>query len=131
MRLSHFPAGLVLLAVLALCGCSSVSVSSRTYPGVQPYLPTDPSQVGLLRSDPSIPFIRLGEVTVSLDGNPSQPDIASALTKQAALMGASAVVVVYSGSASMGVMYSGALWAPVDPTLASQPVVIGVAIRYT
>ena len=131
MRSFHPVTSLALVALLGLAGCSSLSVSSRTYPDAPPYPPTDPSQVALLQSDPSIPFVRLGEVTVSLDGNPSQPDIASALVKRAALMGATAVVVVYSGAANMGVMYSGALWTPVDPTQANQPVVIGVAIHYT
>lgn len=131
MRLSAPLALVVLSALLTQVGCSTLSASSRRYPDAPLYPPTDPSQVELLQNDPSIPFVRLGEVTVSLDGNPSQPDIASALAKQAALLGATAMVVVYSGSASMGVMYSGALWAPTDPSQAGQPVVIAVAIRYS
>ncbi len=118
---------------LALAGCGGISASTRMYPDAPSYAPTDPSSVEILRSDPSVPFVRLGEVTLSMQGSPSQQAIASALAKQAAAMGATAVVLVYDGSASMGVMYSGALWAPAPPapTQASQPVLIAVAIRYT
>ena len=122
-----------LLAALALAGtgCSTLSASSRTYPDAPSYPPTDASSVEILRTDPSVPFVRLGEVTVPLQGNPSQQEIASAIAKRAAQMGATAVVLVYDGSASMGVMYSGPLWTPSDPSLANSPVVIAVAIRYT
>lgn len=124
-------AGVVLAVGLAASGCGGLSTSSRMYPNAAPYPPTDPSSVELLRNEPSVPYVRLGEVTVSLDGNPSQQAIAQALTKQAAQMGATAVVLVYDGSASMGVMYSGPLWAPGDPSQGNQQVVIAVAIRYT
>jgi hypothetical protein len=47
-------------------------------------------------------------------------------------MGATAVVLVFDGSNSMGVMYSGPLWSPPppDPMMQSQQVLIAVAIRY-
>ena len=121
----------LLLGLVAASGCGGLSASSRSYPDAPPYAPTDPSSVELLRSEPSIPYVRLGEVTVSVQGNPSQQDIAQALLKQAARMGATAVVLVYDGSASMGVMYSGPLWSPADPSQANQQVVIGVAIHYS
>ncbi len=120
-----------LLAALVLAGCGGLSATSRAYAGAPSYAPTDASAVEVLRSEPAVPYVKLGEVTVSLQGNPSQKDIAQALAKQAAQMGATAVVLVYDGSASMGVMYSGPLWAPSDPSMASQPVVIAVAIRYS
>jgi len=120
-----------MVLALLLPGCASLGVSSRRYPDAPPYAPTDPASVEILRTDPAVPFVRLGEVTVSLQGNPSQPDVSSALARAAAQMGATAVVLVFDGSASMGVAYSGALWAPADPSLASQPVLVAVAIRYT
>ena len=121
------------LALLALAGCASVSATSRRYPDAPAYAPTDPAAVEILRNDPTIPFVRLGEVTVSLQGNPSQQDVSFAVAKAAAQMGATAAVLVFDGSASWGVAYSGALWAPgpVDPTQASSPVLVAVAIRYT
>lgn len=131
MRQPQQSVACVLVLALGLSGCASISATSRRYPDAPPYAPTDPASVEILRSDPAIPFVRLGEVTVSLQGNPSQQDVASALARQAALMGATAVVLVFDGSASWGVAYSGALWAPVDPSQASQPVLVAVAIHYT
>ena len=123
----------LLAASLALGACGGLSASSRMYPGAPTFSPTDASAVEVLRSEPVIPYVRLGEVTVSLQGNPSQQAISQALQKQAAQMGATGVVLVFDGSQSMGVMYSGPLWSPPppDPSMQSQQVVIGVAIRYT
>lgn len=122
-------ASALLLAAMAAAGCSSVNATSRTYPDAPSFAPTDPSSVEILRSDPAIPYVRLGEVTISLQNNPSQDAIAKALREQAAKMGATAAVLVYDGSQAMGVMYSGPMWAPADPTQLGQ-VVIAVAIRY-
>ncbi len=118
---------------LAVAGCASISATSRRYPDAPAYAPTDPTSVEILRNDPAIPFVRLGEVTVSLQGNPSQQDVSFAVAKAAAQLGATAAVLVFDGSASLGVAYSGALWTPVppDPSQASQPVLVAVAIRYT
>ncbi|MGO8968495.1 MAG: hypothetical protein ACLQDQ_02895 [Myxococcaceae bacterium] len=130
-RFDKATAAFLAALALALVGCGGISASTRRYPDAPSYAPTDASSVEILRSDPSIPFVKLGEVTLSLQSNPSQQEIASALAKQAAAMGATAVVLVYDGSARMGVMYSGSLWAPVDSSQANQPVLIAVAIRYT
>jgi hypothetical protein len=125
-------AGVVVLAVSGLfCpGCSSVSATTRTYPDAPTFPPTDPSAVEILRSEPAVPYVRLGEITLSLQSNPSQQDIAQSLKQQAAQMGATAVLLVYDGSQAMGVMYSGPAWAPADPTQLGQ-VLIAIALRYT
>lgn len=124
-------AGWVLLAMAALVlpGCSSVSATTRTYPGAPTFAPTDPSSVEILRSEPAIPYVKLGEVTLSLQGNPSQDALTEALKKQAAAMGATGALLVYDGSQAFGVMYSGPAWAPADPTQLGQ-VLIAIAIRY-
>jgi hypothetical protein len=120
----------VAVAGLVLPACSSINVSTRTYPDAPTFAPTDPSAVEILRTDPPIPYVRLGEITLSLQSNPSQDAIAQALKKQASLMGATAVLLVYDGSQAMGVMYSGPAWAPADPTQLGQ-VLIAIALRYT
>jgi len=118
-------------AALLFFGCGGINATTRVYPDAPTFPPTDPSAVEVLRSEPSVPYVRLGEVTLSLAGNPSRQSLSEALQKSAAQMGATAVVLVYDGSQSMGVMYSGPLWAPADPSVASQQVLIAVAIRYT
>jgi hypothetical protein len=121
---------LLCTASVVLAACSSVSASTRVYPGAPSFAPTDPSAVEVLRSEPAIPYARLGEITVSLQGNPSQQELSQTLQKQAAQLGATAVVLVFDGSQSYGVMYSGPLWSPADPSAYGQQVLIAVAIRY-
>ncbi len=122
---------LLVSALLLLLSCSGVSASTRMYPGAPTFAPTDPSAVEVLRTEPAVPYVRLGEVTLSLQGNPSQQQLSQALQKQAAQMGATAVVLVFDGSQSYGVMYSGPLWSPADPSSYGTQVLIAVAIRYT
>jgi ABC-type sugar transport system substrate-binding protein len=125
------PASALWLAAAAMAagGCSSVNASSRTYPDAPSFAPTDPSAVEILQSDPAMPYVRLGEVTISLQNNPSRDAIAKAVKEQAAKMGGTAAVLVYDGSQAMGAMYSGPMWAPADPTQLGQ-VLIAVVIRY-
>jgi hypothetical protein len=127
----RFPlAGVALLsAALVVPACSSISASTRTYPGAPTFPATDPAAVEILRSEPAIPYVRLGEITLSLQSNPSQDALGQAIKQQAAGMGATAAILVYDGSQAMGVMYSGPAWAPADPTQLGQ-VLVAVAIRY-
>jgi|SRR5277367_1469175 len=122
---------LLTTAGLMALGCSGVSASTRMYPGAPVFAPTDASAVEVLFSEPALPYVRLGEVTLSLQGNPSQQELSKALQKQAAQMGATAVVLVFDGSQTYGVTYSGPLWSPADPSAYGAQVLIAVAIRYT
>ena len=122
---------LLATALLSSCACGGVTASTRMYPGAPTFAPTDPAMVEVLRTEPAVPYVRLGEVTLSLQGNPSQQALSQALQKQAAQMGATAVVLVFDGSQSYGVMYSGPLWSPADPSSYGSQVLIAVAIRYT
>jgi hypothetical protein len=122
---------LLATALLSLCACGGITATTRLYPGAQTFPPTDPAMVEVLRTEPAVPYVRLGEVTLSLQGNPSQQALSQALQKQAAQMGATAVVLVFDGSQSYGVMYSGPLWSPADPSSYGSQVLIAVAIRYT
>jgi hypothetical protein len=132
MGLRHtFTSSLLATALLAVSACGGVTASTRMYPGAPSFAPTDASLVEVLRSEPAVPYVRLGEVTLSLQGNPSQPELTKALQKQAAQMGATAVVLVFDGSQTYGVVYSGPLWSPADPSSYGSQVLIAVAIRYT
>jgi len=122
---------LLVTVLLFVSACGGISASTRVYPGAPTFAPTDPAMVEVLRTEPSLPYVRLGEVTLSLQGNPSQQQLSQALQKQAAQMGATAVVLVFDGSQSYGVMYSGPLWSPADPSSYGSQVLIAVAIRYS
>ena len=125
MRLRQtLASSLLATALVAVSACGGVSASTRMYPGAPTFAPTDPAAVEVLRNEPAMPYVRLGEITLSLQGNPSQQE-------QAAQMGATAVVLVFDGSQSYGVIYSGPLWSPADPSSYGTQVLIAVAIRYS
>lgn len=122
---------LLVTVLLSVSACGGISASTRSYPGAPSFAPTDPAMVEVLRTEPALPYVRLGEVTLSLQGNPSQQQLSQALQKQAAQLGATAVVLVFDGSQSYGVVYSGPLWSPADPSSYGSQVLIAVAIRYS
>src|SRR5262245_32188513 len=115
---------------LLATGCNTVSVQSTQYVGVQTYPPTDPAAVQILRTEPTMQNIRLGEVTVEPQGKPTKEQIEAKLQKAAAKMGANAVVIVADRTMVTGATVMGPWWGrTVTPDMGR--VIIGVAIRYT
>ena len=124
--------GLLLVAVALpfLTGCQTVSVQSTQYIGVPSYPPTDPATIQILRTEPTQPNIRLGEITLepSSQSTPA-PEIEQKLRQAAAKMGANAAVIVADRTAIMGGVVTGPWWGrSVQPTYGR--VVVAVAIRY-
>ena len=117
--------------LLALTGCNTISVQSNQYVGVQTYPPTDPATVQVMRTEPTRPNVKLGEVTVepsSMDTPVSK--IEAKLQAAAAKMGANAVVIVVDRTQQMGATVSGGWYdRQVSPVIGR--VIVGVAIRYT
>ncbi len=121
---------LVVLLVTLLGGCSYVSVSTRQYLGVPPHEPTDPGSVQVLRSEPTLPNERLGEITLEPQGNPSVTEMEDKLRQAAAHMGADAAVIVADTTEYMGSYVTGPWWGrEIHPEYGR--VIIAVAIRYT
>ena len=123
-------AGLTALALLA-AGCNTISVSSKQYLGGPTFPPTDPATVQILRQPPTAAHVRLGEVTVIPQGNPSVATIEARFRERAARMGANAVVIVFDrtmllGTTVMGGPWWGGAWVTPD----TGRVIVGVAIRY-
>jgi hypothetical protein len=117
-------------ALLLLTGCNTVSVQTTAYVGVPNYPPTDPATVEILRQPPTAPNIRLGEITVEPQGNPTKEQIESKLQKAAAKLGANAVAIVADRTMVTGATVMGPWWGrSVTPDMGR--VIIGVAIRYT
>jgi hypothetical protein len=116
--------------VLVATGCNTVSVQSTQYIGVASYPPTDPLSVQIVRQPPTAPNIRLGEITVEPQGNPTKEAIEAKLQKAAAAMGANAVVIVADRTMITGATVMGPWWGrSVTPDMGR--VIVGVAIRYT
>lgn len=119
------------LALVALTGCNTVSTSVKQDIGGPTYAPTDPAQVQILRTVPTRPHVRLGEVTAepSSDSVPVT-EIEAALQKAAAKMGADAAVVVYDKTQTTGAFVTGPWWGRSVQTIQGR-VIIAVAIHYT
>jgi len=119
------------VALVALTGCNTVSTSVKQDIGGPTYAPTDPAQVQILRTQPTRPHVRLGEVTVqpSSDSVPVA-EIEAALQKAAAKMGADAAVVVYDKTQTTGAYVTGPWWGRQVQTIQGR-VIIAVAIHYT
>jgi hypothetical protein len=119
------------VALFALTGCNTVSTSVKQDIGGPTYAPTDPAQVQILRTQPTRPHVRLGEVTAepSSDSVPVT-EIEAALQKAAAKMGADAAVVVYDKTQTTGAFVSGPWWGRSVQTVQGR-VIIAVAIHYT
>jgi hypothetical protein len=127
----HWIASFAALAALSvLTGCQSVYTSRIQYVGEPRFAPSDPAQVQILRADPTRPYARLGEVRVqpsSLSVDITR--IEEALRKEAAKLGADAVLVVYDQTEVTGTMVTGT-WGIQSMVPIQGRVVVAIAIKY-
>src|SRR6266436_5790058 len=94
----RFAGGLLLAALAgALAACSSVSSRSSHYIGEQVYPPGDPAAIIILRTEPMHSHVQLGEIEVEASTSPAPPPekVEAKLRKEAARLGADAVVIVF------------------------------------
>jgi hypothetical protein len=122
-----------LLAALAcgLVSCASMDSRTMQYIGSPIYPPTDPATVQILRTTPTQPHDQLGEIRIdaTTDPAPSIEAVEARLRKDAARLGADAVVVVYDRIQRVGSYVSGGYWyRTVYPVIGRR--LIGVAIKY-
>jgi hypothetical protein len=111
-------------------GCQTVAVNSTQEIGGPTFPPTDPATVQILRTEPTRPHVRLGEVRAEpSDENVSAAKIEEALRKAAAKMGANAAVVVYDHTQVTGAYVTGPWYGRSIETIQGR-VVVAVAIRY-
>lgn len=118
-------------ALLATTGCNTVSVTSNQYLGGQTYPPSNPQTIQILRTEPTRPHVRLGEVQAEPSSDSvSVQKIEDALRKSAAKLGADAVVIVYDKTQVVGAVVNGPWWGRTVSNVTGR-VIIGVAIKYT
>lgn len=117
-------------SLMALTGCNTVSTSVRQDIGGPTFPPSNPALVQILRTPPTRPHMRLGEVQAepSSDSVPVT-EIEAALRKAAAKMGADAAVVVYDKTQTTGAYVTGPWWGRQVQTVQGR-VIIAVAIKY-
>lgn len=108
-------------------------MSSRTvqYVGAPRPPATSPTQIEILRSEPARPHEKLGEVVVdaSIDPPPKIEKIEEVLRRDAAKMGADAVVLVHDQIHPVGAVVTGPWWSPMVSTVRGR-LIVGIAIKY-
>ena len=131
IKIPHLTLFTAVVALFTLTGCNTVSTSVKQDIGGPTYAPSDPAQVQILRTPPTRPHVRLGEVTAepSSDSVPVK-EIEAALQKAAAKMGADAAVVVYDKTQTTGAYVTGPWWGRSVQAIQGR-VIIAVAIHYT
>jgi hypothetical protein len=115
----------------ALAACASVDVQTTEYVGAPRYQPTVPNSVQILRTEPTVPHDRLGEIVVDASTDPAPPvtEIERKLVEAAAKMGANAVVVVLDRVQPVAAYVTGPWWGRSVESVSGRKV-IGVAIRF-
>jgi hypothetical protein len=116
--------------ILLLVGVGCIQVQTRQNIGLPTYPATDPGMVQVLRTAPTRPNIRIGEITVEPNSGASVVAIEKKFQQAAAKIGANAVVIVSDRNQVMGMIMTGPWYgSEVSPEMAR--VIVGVAIRYT
>jgi hypothetical protein len=118
-------------SVLALGACASVDAQTSAYVGVEHPAPTLPSEVQVLRREPTRPHVRLGEILINATVDPAPPitQVEQKLREEGAKLGADAVVVVYDAIQPVAAYVTGPLWSRDIETIQGRRLK-GIAIKY-
>ncbi|MBB3105110.1 hypothetical protein [Azomonas macrocytogenes] len=119
------------IALLFLSACANIEAHITEYVGAPHISPTSPASVEVLRSEPTRPHDRLGEVVLDASTEPSPPvnEIEQKLREEAAKIGGEAVVVVYDQIQPVAAYVSGPLWDRDIQTIQGRKLK-GIVIRY-
>ena len=135
LRLSRWQRPLLVAAlvasVLALGACASVDAQTTAYVDVEHPEPTLPNEVQVLRTEPTRPHVRLGEILVDASVDPAPPitEVEQKLREEGAKLGADAVVVVYDRIQPVAAYVTGPLWSRDIETIQGRKLK-GIAIKY-
>jgi hypothetical protein len=127
------PRGLSLLLVCAgwFASCATINATATPYAGAPHPPPTVPQNVQILRTEPTRPHVRLGEIVLEATTDPAPPieKVEAKLREEGAKLGADAVVVVLDRIQPLGAYVTGPWWGrSVETETGSK--LIGVAIKY-
>ncbi len=120
----------LLAGLLLVAGCSTVYEHTRPYLGSPVYAATDPSHVRILQTEPTQPKDRLGEIVLTVEGEPSRDKIEAKLKAAAAKLGADAVFIAYDKMHVYPMVYYDWWWGPMGTGTAMNRQIVGVAIKY-
>lgn len=117
-------------ALLLLTGCASISQRSNEYLGAPKYPPSNPATVQILQSEPQTAKERLGEIILTVDGNPKREELEKRLREGAAALGADAVFIAYDKMHVYPMVYGDWWWGPSYVSEDSVRKIVGVAIKF-
>src|SRR5262245_38442858 len=117
-----------LAGAILLSGCTSIQEQTQPYVGVPKYPPTTPESVRILAEEPRQPKDRLGEIILTIDGNPTREELETRLKEAAARLGADATFVVYDRTHIFPVVYYD-YWSPPWVTTDPRRIIIAVATK--
>ena len=121
---------LALAGIALMTGCQSVTSTTSQDIGAPTFAKTDSATVDILRTEPARPHERLGEIHAQTSSpNVAVSKIEDVLRKDAAKLGANAVVVVHDTTQVTGAQVVGG-WLDRSIEETEGRVVIGIAIRY-
>jgi hypothetical protein len=118
----------LLASVMLLSGCASIQEQTQPYLGVPRYPPSAPEAVQILAAEPNQSKDRLGEIILTVEGNPSREELEKKLKTAAARLGADAAFVVYDKTHIFPVVYYD-YWAPPWVTTDARRSIVAVAIK--
>lgn len=123
-------------ALPAVCGvllaaCATLDATTTAYVGAPHVRPSNPGTVEILRTEPTRPHDRLGEISVEASTEPAPPitEVEDKVRAEAAQLGADAAVVVVDRIQPVGAYVSGPWWDRSIDTITGHKLV-AVAIRY-
>jgi hypothetical protein len=117
----------LLAATAVLCGCATVYENTHAYLGSPQFGPTTPEHVQIYSTEPKMAKVALGEIILSIDGNPPRDKVEQKLKMAAAKLGADGVFIASDKTHIYPVVY----WDYWGPTSAEDwhRMVVGVAFR--
>lgn len=123
-------AAALIASVLMLSACATVDAQTTAYVGVEHPAPTLPSEVQVLRVEPTRSNVQLGEILIDASIDPAPPitQVEQKLREEAAKLGADAVVV-YDQIQPVAAYVSGPLWSRDINTIQGRKLK-GIAIKY-
>jgi len=101
------------VSLLIFAGCASISETTHAYIGSPVFAPKPPESVQVYAAEPQQPKDRLGEVILSIDGNPPRQKIEQKLKVAAAKLGADGVFIVSDKTRIYPMVYWD-YWGPME-----------------
>lgn len=118
------------MAIAVFTGCSSISQRTNAYLGTPQYPAGDPASVQILQAEPTQPKDRLGEIILTVEGEPKREALEKKLREGAARLGADAVFIVHDKMHIFPMVYGDWWWGPMGVTEDAHRKIVAVAVKY-